>query len=97
MILEKIKIEFTKEIETIIDQKRQEINKLSGLEKAKAQDKHLDNFNNFAGQMNKIINEIIQKNADEFQSEDDFNMLSDYIKPTFDQLHTKYIQLGYPY
>jgi hypothetical protein len=96
MLLEKIKIEFTKVIETIIDQKRQEINNLSGLEKVNAKVKNLDDLNIFAEQMNKIINEIIQKYSVEFQSEDDFNKFSNYIKPTFEKLHLKYIEISTP-
>lgn len=96
MILEKIEIEFTKEIESLIDQKRQQINDLSGLEKVKAKIKHLDDLNNFADQMNTIINEKIQKYSEEFQSEDDFNKFSNYIKPTFEKLHLKYVEIGTP-
>ena len=96
MILEKIKIEFTKEIETLIDQKFQEINNLSGLEKVNAKVKHLDDLNIFAEQMNKIVNEIIQKYSVEFQSEDDFNKFLKYIRPTFEILHIKYVEIGSP-
>jgi hypothetical protein len=45
------------------------------------------------GKMNKIINEIIHKYPEEFQSEDYINKLSDYIKPTFKQLHAKYAEI----
>jgi chemotaxis methyl-accepting protein methylase len=96
MILEKIEIEFTKEIESLIDQKRQQIYKLSGLEKVNAKIKHLDDLKYFADQMNTIINEIIQKHSEGFQSEDEFNKFTNYIKPTFEKLHLKYVELGTP-
>lgn len=94
MNLEKIKNEFVKDIELIIDQKNQELTKLDGLNKLKAKEKHLDELNVFADLMNKKINEIIDKQAEQFQNDDEFNKFYQFIKPTFDILYLKYVELA---
>lgn len=94
MIKEIIKAEFIKEIEELLSNKRQEIDKLSGIEKETAKLSHLDNFDKFVEQLNFKINKIAHKNKLFFKSQKEVNKFSAFMKPTFDKFYIEYAEIS---
>lgn len=94
MVYEKIKIEFINEVEELLSNKRQEIERLSGLEQATLKITHLDNFNKFVEQLNFKINKIVDKNKLVFKSQKEANKFSAFMKPTFDKFYIEYAEIS---
>lgn len=89
---EQILSDFIKEAESILKIKRDPINKLSGMPRYQAISNHLDNFNGFVNELNKTINEILEKHKVDFKSLEESEEFSNFIRPTFDLFYKKYVE-----
>jgi len=94
MNYEKIKVEFVKEVEELLSRKREEIQRLSGLEQVTVKLFHLDNFQQFVKQLNIKINRIIDENNLVFESQEDGDKFSTFMKPTFEKFYKEYTEIS---
>lgn len=94
MNYEKIKVEFVKEVEELLSRKREEIQRLSGLEQVTVKLFHLDNFQQFVKQLNIKINRIVDENNLVFKSQEEGDKFSTFMKPTFEKFYKEYTEIS---
>jgi hypothetical protein len=91
---EKIKDEFLRKAETIIEMKIKYIDSKTGHDLVIAKQEHLDGFEEFCAELNILINKTLEGNNVEFKSVEESNKFADYIQPIFNELYSKFIELA---
>lgn len=91
---EKIRQEFIREAEKLIDSRRQVIESASGTARLEAMHNHLEAFDEFVVLINHKLNDILDIHNIVFESEKHHDEFTAYITPAFTELFKKYYQLS---
>lgn len=95
MKYDQIKNDFLHEIESEIKSKKAKFGNLTGIAQDEAKLHYLEDFKDFTVLMNTKVNEILERYEIQFESDHQFDEFLTYIKPAFDQLHQKYIDIKF--
>jgi len=90
MIYERIKEEFIKEIEELIQIKRKAFEGLTGVELATAKYHYLEDFDDYVNELNIRINKKLDDHKIDFESQEQADDFQVAFKPTFDMLYEAY-------